>query len=71
MNDVSKKWYSKKEKEKEKEINITTEMCDVCGKDCEAPIPRSKYLTKSGIKFIIRHHKECNPFLFGQLFLER
>ena len=25
---------------------IITEMCDICGKDCIAPIPRTMYLTK-------------------------
>lgn len=49
---------------------IITEMCDICGKDCIAPIPRTMYLTKRGIRFIIRHHVECDPISFAKMYLE-
>ena len=72
MTEASKKWYNEKKEEKEKEMlkEIVTEMCDVCCKDCPAPIPRTMYLTKTGIKYIIRHHIECNPIWYAQNFLE-
>jgi hypothetical protein len=47
-----------------------TEMCDICGKDCPVPIPRTIYLTKKGVPFIIRHHVYCDPIKYGQTYLE-
>ena len=66
MNEVTKKWYN--EKEQKNEEPILTEMCDVCCKDCKYPIPRTIYLTKSGTKYIIRHHTWCNPIEFAKTF---
>lgn len=68
MNDATKKWYN--EKEQKSEEPVLTEMCDVCCKDCKYPIPRTIYLTKSGTKYIIRHHTWCNPIEFAKTFLE-
>jgi len=39
-----------------------TEMCDVCGKDCEMPIPRFHFLAQNGIVYVVRHHLNCNPY---------
>lgn len=42
---------------------ILTEMCDVCGKDCVAPIPRFSYMSQSGVVYVIRHHTNCDPYI--------
>ena len=49
------KWFSEKESEKKKEP-VITEMCDVCGKDEIAPIPRYKFISSNGITYVIRYH---------------
>ena len=48
---------------------IITEMCDICGKNYPAPIPRFKYISKSSRQYIIRYCPNCNPILFGQSYL--
>ena len=50
-----------------KSESVITEMCDVCGKDWPAPIPRFRYVDKRGLTFVIRHCPGCNP----QLVLKR
>lgn len=53
-------WFDVK-RSKEKEEPVITEMCDVCGKDEIAPIPRYKFISSNGITYVIRHHSQCNP----------
>ena len=53
------RWFS--EKESEKKEPVITEMCDVCGKDGIAPIPRYKFISSNGVTYVIRHHFQCNP----------
>ena len=45
----------------EKKEPIITEMCDVCGKDWIAPIPRYEFVSSKGITYVIRCHPQCNP----------
>lgn len=45
----------------EKKEPVITEMCDVCGKDGIAPIPRYKFVSSKGITYVIRCHPQCNP----------
>ena len=45
----------------EKKEPVITEMCDVCGRDCIAPIPRYSYISPKGITYVIRCHLQCNP----------
>lgn len=54
------KWFSEKVDENKKEL-VITEMCDVCGGDCIAPIPRYSYVSPKGITYVIRYHLQCNP----------
>ena len=54
------RWFSEKESEKKKEP-VITEMCDICGKDEIAPIPRYKFISSNGVTYVIRHHSRCNP----------
>lgn len=55
-------WFSEKIIEQKKEP-VITEMCDVCGKDGIAPIPRYKFVSSKGITYIIRCHSQCNPLV--------
>ncbi|MBR6610818.1 MAG: hypothetical protein IKK93_01075 [Campylobacter sp.] len=52
----------------EKTEPLLTEVCDICGRDCVAPIPRYNYVSPKGTTFVIRHHPQCNPlFLVERL----
>lgn len=53
-------WFTEKVDENKKEL-VITEMCDVCGGDCIAPIPRYSYVSSKGITYVIRCHPQCNP----------
>lgn len=53
-------WFGEKVVEEKKEP-VITEMCDVCGKDGIAPIPRYKFTSSNGVTYVIRHHFQCNP----------
>lgn len=48
---------------KTKQEPVVTEMCDVCGRDWPAPIPRFRYITKDKVVFVIRHCPYCDPWL--------
>lgn len=58
------RWKGKIKAKKDDEIEMpSTEMCDVCGKDCPMPIPRFSYMSQSGVVYVIRHHPQCDPYI--------
>ena len=52
-------------REKNNEGNLeppVTEMCDVCGKDCEMLIPRFHFLAQNGIVYVVCHYLNYNLY---------
>ena len=48
-----------------------TEMCDVCGKDIPtSQVIRTSFYSKTGIRFVIRHHCNCNPIPYAMAILK-